>query len=118
MFPLFNCKVRLGGSVMNEVRKSGVTAPEVLILRELHGADAISDIVETDEKAKRTHMEERERLYAVYANPEQNNPEQVAKKTSMIRNLFGHDAIDLPQRLPDAVKRAANGPAKKPDPLE
>lgn len=104
MFPLYSCKVRLNDSVLNEVRKSDVTAPEIMILRAVHGDGAVLDINETG-KAKRTHAQERQRIYSVYANAETNNSETVAKKMTLIRNLFGHDSLDLPTKLPSAIER-------------
>jgi len=104
MFPLFSCKVRLNDSVLNEVRKTNVTAPEIMILRAMHGEGAVLDINETG-KDKRTHTQERQRLYTVYANPEANNSETVAKKMTLIRNLFGHDTLDLPTKLTGAIER-------------
>jgi len=41
---MFNCKVRLAGNVGMEVRKTGVTAAEVEVLRALHGHDAVLDL--------------------------------------------------------------------------
>lgn len=114
----YDCKVRLGDSVSNEVRKTDVTAAEVMVLRAIHGEGAVSDIVKK-KMDKRSHAEERKRLYAIYANPEDNNAETVAKKVAMIRNLFGHDALDLPVKLPEEpeVKRTVVKSDEKPDNL-
>lgn len=94
----YDCKLRLGGNVANEVRKADVTAPEIFVLRALHGEDAVSEIV-PKAMDRRSHEEERQRLYGIYANPEQNNAETVARKIAMFRGLFGHDTMPLPKAL-------------------
>jgi len=95
---LYSIKLRLAGSVANEVRKSDVTAAEIEVLRAIHGADAVSDIVETGE-VKRDSAAERQRLYARYAGPQNNTAEQVAKKMTLMRNIFGHDSLPLPEAV-------------------
>lgn len=48
---LYNCKVRLHGSLYNEVRKDNITAAEIAILRIIHGgSDAVADIEHTGRK--------------------------------------------------------------------
>src|SRR5688572_8891081 len=61
----FSANVRLSGSLYNAVFKSGLTIPEIILLRKIHGDDAIADIKET-ESVRRTSTEERERLVGVY----------------------------------------------------
>lgn len=46
---VFNAKIRLGGSVLHEVRKQRITVPEVTILRAVHGPDAVVDIELVDD---------------------------------------------------------------------
>lgn len=85
---------------MNEVAKVGMTAAEIEVLRAIHGPDAVVDIAKTGD-AKRTHAEERARLYQVYANPDANTTESLKKKMDMMRGLFGHDRLPLPETLAD-----------------
>lgn len=99
----YKVKVRLAGAVTNEVVKENVTAAEVFILRAMHGGDAVA-VIEKQKMDKRSHAEERKRLYHVYANPEHNMPDAVKKKTDMIRGLFGHDSMDLPVKLPEEAE--------------
>lgn len=73
---LFSCKVRLGGSLYNEVVKSEVTIPEIIVLRAIHGADAVADIKETGE-AKRTDSDERDRLAVEYGKAIKKRAEQL-----------------------------------------
>lgn len=99
---LYTCKVRLGGSVLNEVRKSDVTAPEIIVLREIHGSDAVADIVMTG-NVKRSSAEERKRITDLYAGAGENNSETHKKKTDMLRTLFGHESMGLPEKLDEPV---------------
>lgn len=62
---LYSTKVRLGGSVMHEIRKDEVTAAEIAILRILHGNDAVLEIVQIGD-AVRDDEEELDRLRAAY----------------------------------------------------
>lgn len=75
---LYECKVRLGGSVADEVRKPTVTAAEINLLQEIHGEDAVVEVRETSHTATndipghprfgkpRTEDDERDRLEAIY----------------------------------------------------
>lgn len=92
---LYKCKLRLAGATTNEVEKLDVTAAEIEVLRELHGIDAVVDIRETGEN-KMTSAEERSRLKRVYANPDSLNTQMAAKRANLLRNLFGHDRLPLP----------------------
>jgi hypothetical protein len=84
---LYDCKVRLGGNVVNEVRKDKVTAAEVILMRAIHGDDAVIEIVEVGED-KRSDAEERERLAAALYDGE------------MLGKVFGISAIPLPREVP------------------
>lgn len=99
---LYSGKIRLGGSVLNEVRKDDLTAPEIYVLREIHGNDAVVDIKQTGVD-KRSSVEERARLTTLYASVEDNNPEKLKGKIAMMRNLFGHDSMGLPDKLTEDV---------------
>lgn len=73
---LHNCKVRLHGDVRDEVRKKNVTSGEIRLLQQIHGEDAVSEIVATGKDANseipghetelRGETEERERLGRIY----------------------------------------------------
>lgn len=99
---LYTCKLRLAGAVVNEVLKSGTTAAEIEIFRFLHGSDAVLDIKEIDD-VKRTSAQERARLRDLYANPEKLNSLQLKQKNEMLRGLFGHDRLPLPEDLAEVV---------------
>jgi len=99
---LYSCKLRLAGATTNEIFKSDVTAAEVEVLRELHGVDAVVDITETGE-SKVSSAEERARLRRLYANPESLNTQMAARRANMLRNLFGHDRLPLPDEVLEPV---------------
>lgn len=96
---LYSAKIRLGGSLVNEVRKHDLTAAEIIMLRDIHGgADAVIDIVETGSD-RRTQEFERERLNQTYNSKETSTAEDHTRKTERMRALFGHDAAALPAKL-------------------
>lgn len=49
-FQFYNCRVRLAGSLLNEVPKTGISAAEVHLLADQHGEDAIVDISVASDK--------------------------------------------------------------------
>ena len=95
----YTSRIRLNGSVTNEVRKTDMSPAEVIIMRRLHGNDAVLDIVETPGEYA---PGEREILEARYAKA-------LAREKPPItfEGLFGPSHIDLPPRLPDFAKNAA-----------
>jgi hypothetical protein len=94
---LYSCKVRLSGSLYNEVPKANVTASEVYIFRLLHGGD---DAVTAEEYGPGL------------ANFRQlrESPEQA------MNSVFGMGGR-LPDDLPGVAKaaKAAPAPAAEPD---
>lgn len=103
-FSIYKCRIRLGGSLLNEVRRDDVTAAEILILQLIHGNDAVLDIEENDKpkpllddaggKIARTPEYERQRLQARYG-PALDKLEDIRS----INGVFGvHGA--LPETLP------------------
>ena len=97
-FKLYSCKLRLEGSVLNEVPKNEITAAEIEMFRALHGGDAIVNIVEVGEKTA-SDAAERERIKAKFINPARDAPPRLKAKTEMFRNMFGHDTLPLPRAL-------------------
>lgn len=94
---LYDCKLRLGGNVVNEVRKEKVSAAEVIIMRAIHGDDAVIEIVEVGED-KRSDAEERDRLAAALYDAE------------MLSKVFGISAIPLPQEVPGVASPKKSQP--------
>jgi hypothetical protein len=97
-FKLYSCKLRLEGSVLNEVPKDDVTVAEIMMFRALHGNDAIVNIVETGERTV-ADAAERQRVVAKFINPARDAPPRLKAKTEMFRNMFGHDTLPLPKAL-------------------
>ena len=105
MFKLYSCKLRLGGSVLNEIRKFDVTVPEIEVLKVLHGSDSVVDIKETGEVA-RSDREERARIENIFASPANSMGESLAKKKRMLTDLFGHERMALPKEIEEAAAPA------------
>lgn len=105
---LYEAKIRLGGSVQNEVRKSELTAPEIVVLRQIHGNDAVLEIksmgrealdpTEDHPTALRTSKRERERLEMLYAG--------ALKTIESIKHLNGIFGVGL--ALPDTLEGVAH----------
>lgn len=93
----YDCVVKLcdaNGQVCTEVEKFDVTAPEIIVLRALHGNDNVVR-VSLKRMDKRPHAEERDRLSMTYGG-------------QIVHDLFGANHVDLPIRLHDekqAIKR-------------
>lgn len=87
---LYECTVRLSaeGEVTNEVFKDSVTAPEVLIFREIHGG--VRGVKMAPGQFDTTHMAERTRLEELYG-------------PKVVENVFGPRALAtrLPIKLDD-----------------
>lgn len=79
---VFSCKLRLNGSVLNEVPKINVSAPEIIVLRSIHGPDSVVDMKLTG-NPNREHLAERDRLSDIYGH-------------DRIVELFGPEHRELP----------------------
>jgi hypothetical protein len=104
---LYDCTVRLNGSLHNEVNKADVTPAEVHVLRALHGSDAVINVKpamdgKKHKVSKVKSAEERARLTAIYANPTSLTAEDSKKKRAMLTELFGHESMPLPEELVEA----------------
>lgn len=112
MFKLYSCKLCIGGSLLNQIRKDELTAPEIEVLRVLHGSDAVLEIKETG-KVDRSDRQERARIEQLYASPTQSMGNTLAKKKRMISDLFGHERNPLPKEV--EVAAAADEPEEFDD---
>lgn len=97
MFQLYSCKVRLNGSLINEVPKE-ITAPEYQVLKVIHGPpggeDPVLDIKMVDRMLKHDDPTERERLNSLYG-PALRTFEDIKS----INNILGV-AVPLPKVIP------------------
>jgi hypothetical protein len=98
---LYDCKVLLAGSRDNEVRKTDVTAAEIMILQAFHGADSVTEIV-PKEMDKRSHGEERKRLFSAYVGGAETDSLGgfQGERVKVLQNLFGPAHNQLPIELP------------------
>ena len=119
-FKLYNVIVRLGGSRYNEVRKSNVTAPEVMLFGSIHGSDSIVDPTPTGKFAKtkndpgdseckkyhsRTQKEERGRLMHIFEGND-------ATKRGFVQRVFGPATVPLPYELDGDYEPAEQVPVQ------
>jgi hypothetical protein len=65
---IVNCTVAIDGEAGMTVAKTNITVAEVLVLRAIHGDDAVRNVEVTDE-IKVSAAEERERLTLLYIAP-------------------------------------------------
>lgn len=112
---LYNCKVRLNGSLYNEIPKSGVTAAEIIVLRVMHGDDAVVDIVHAGEK-KLSSVQVRGELSLMYGKAL-----RTIEGVGSLNGIFGV-AGELPASLPgfepEKKKPAKAAAAKLPEDAE
>jgi hypothetical protein len=124
---LYNCVVRHAGNLGMTIHKEDVTAAEIVLLRALHGEDAVINMAET-RQTRREHRAERERLAAYYGERvladcfpgalsrlpttlaeagigvEQDEPETAAEEAEHVPS-----PVPLPPAVAERAKRAAGG---------
>lgn len=98
---IYQGKLRLSGSLFNELMKDDMTAAEIVVLKRLHGSDALLDIkhVRVD---NRTDETERARLNEIYG--------MAARKDERLKSLdtiLGVEGVPLPQSVPGVDKPEA-----------
>ena len=113
-FKTYSCKLRLDGSVLNEVPKDEVTASEIEMLRALHGSDAIVNLKDVG-SVERSDAEERARVYGVFINPLLDAPPRLKAKNEMFSTLFGHKSQPMPKTL--EADEAIEDPAPEEKPV-
>lgn len=92
---LYSCKVRLAGSLENEVIKKNVTAAEIHLLKLIHTGQhpGVVDIVKTGYVKNRSDLAERTRLASEYTRGELVED----RGNKLITALFGVSGVPLPQ---------------------
>lgn len=116
---LYDCTVRLSGSMYNEVPKVGVTAAEIAVLKAIHqapdaGVEAVINI-KAGENVRRDDHEERQRLEETYG--------PALARIEHIRNLsaiLGHATVPLPKTIPgvDALPPPKSGKRARVEPVQ
>ena len=81
------------GVFTGDVPKDRLSVPEILILKKLHGDDAVVVGEKCDNNNKVSHGEERQRLASIYG-------------PKVVRQLFGEDWQRLPVKLPKVGQAA------------
>jgi hypothetical protein len=113
-----NCIVRLGGDLSNAVPKLGVTPAEILILRFIHGDDAVVDVRPTEFDKKVRMEQEVDRLARRYDAGSNfvSTPGEDRDRKSIIETLFPGAIKRLPLTLEeigiDSGKAPRAGKAK------
>jgi hypothetical protein len=83
-----NCTVAIGGDMGMVVVKERVTVPELMILRAVHGDDAVRNI-EVIDTVSMDLADERTRLQTIY-----NNPEGIVRDTVGVTGALPDDLFD------------------------
>ena len=128
-FRLYDALIRLSGSRDNEVRKNGITAPEVMLLGSIHGSDSIVEAkpvapkafaqhrardengVPTGDPMPRTNRQERNRLIMIYEGTD-------ARKRGFVQRVFGPATMALPTELEDDFKPSERIDVRTPSAIE
>lgn len=89
----YSAYIRPAGDLHTEVHKDNLSAPEVMLLRHLHGVDAVLKVQYIGDKNTK-HKAERERLAMAYGGNEE-------RGKALLREIFGSDMSPLPLELED-----------------
>lgn len=88
---IYSAIINLAGSQINQVRKKGLTAPDVIMLRHVHGSDAVNQVKELHEDRLLKGAHVRNALIAHYGE-------------KRVEALFGPSHQVLPHKLtPDQL---------------
>lgn len=106
----YSATIRLGGSLFNEVRKDELTPAEIVVLKTIHGGDAILRII-AGKHVDRDDEAERARLVDIYGNALAN-----IKGVGSINFLLGAPGAPLPKSVPgvDSLPPPKAGKRAKP----
>ena len=91
---IYSATVRPAGDLHTEIFKENLTAAEIMVLRHLHGEDAVLKIQPMGERNVR-HAEERARLVTEFGGETHGE--------NVIRTVFGPKTVRLPTELEDVV---------------
>ena len=112
-----NCTVAIGGDPGMTVTKERVTVPELMVLRAIHGDDAVRN-VEVIGDADVNSQEERERLISIYSNPAGIVKETVGAAGALPKTLDESGVPDDFIISASARKTAKGKKASATEPLE
>ena len=97
---LSNVTVRLGGSQLHTVHKTGVTPAEILVLQKIHGQDAVVDVRPVKYDKNRRDASEFDRLAGLYDRGAAASAIEEDEK-SILHSLFPGAMKKLPRKLQD-----------------
>lgn len=96
---LAECVVRIAGDIQNTVKKYKVTPAEMLVLRRLHGDDAVVETKITGSK-KISNKEELDRIKEIYVDRfGSSNPD----RPNVVKELFPGASPNLPQEFSEIM---------------
>lgn len=90
---VYSAKIILGGSLGNEVRRDDLTAPEVLVLKHIHGPEHVTEVKYVKD-IDRTDTQERIRLLG------DGGEILPIYKHEQVRAIFPSDLTPFPKELP------------------
>lgn len=97
---IYNCKVHVGGSRDNEVRRLNVPAAEIVMLRHLHGEDHVVDLVHVG-TSDISDKDVRDLLAMAYGP---GDVDMTRAGPAILREVFGPAGNRLPQEIEDVEK--------------
>lgn len=110
----YSARLRLAGSLLNEVPKAELTPPEITVLRRLHGSDAVIDI-KPGKHVDRTDEAERERLSFLYGRALAG-----IKGVGTLDALLGPEGVPLAKAVPgiDSLPAPTSGRRAREKPTQ
>jgi hypothetical protein len=108
---IYNCKVLVGGSRSNEVRKEAIPAAEIVLLRHIHGDDSVIDLAHVG-TSDMSDAEVRDLLALTYGP---GDVDTTRAGPAILREVFGPPAMPLPRSV-EGVEPVSATPKKiKPE---
>lgn len=112
---LYNCQVRLSGNINHTVPRFACTEHEILVLRNLHGNDAIVNIKQVGDDTERSESSEYRRLATAYGQDKIENLFMVKLDLNAIVEDSVEDEtpeITMPASVQQAMKAAGEAQRK------
>lgn len=102
----YSARVRLSGSLFNEVPKAELTAAEITVLRRLHGPDSVIEI-KPGKHVDRSDDDERDRLSHLYGRALAG-----LKGVGSLDAVLGVPGVPLPSYVPGVDASAQTAPRR------
>lgn len=111
-----NALLAIGGDRGNQVPKLGVTPAEILVLQEIHGVDAVSDVEIVEEDSNLTRSAVLAHIRETYGSSKNLKGERIVEKEFTRTSVVPASLSDLefPQELMRATQRASQDVKSKP----